>query len=121
MQPVSAGRLNRQVTIRSAVPARDAIGQPLPPDQATWQDVCTVWADIEAPRPRETAMQVAAGEVSSSAAYVVRIRRRTDLAAAMRVHVDGFVLRVVQVVADIAGREWTHLMCVDDGQTGAGT
>lgn len=107
-----AGLLRSPITIQARQSGQDAAGQPT----GAWAAVCTTWADIVAPSGRATAERVAADRSTAPVAYSVRIRWRAGITPAMRVlcSVQGspLVLDIVQVVPDLARREYTDLVCV---------
>lgn len=113
---MKSGPLNRRVTIQTRTAGVDAAGQPA----LTWSNLVTVWADIRgatgmgairASEPRDGV----AVELNS---YSIRIRYRTGLDAGMRVLAGGEVFDVKQVRMDMAGREWTDLVCEVGGNDG---
>lgn len=111
--PIDAGMLRSRVTIQQRSAGTDAIGQPL----TTWTDLATVWADIRTTSGLSSlrAERVVADQMTSEAAYSVRIRWRADVTASMRVvETSGGVTRyfdVRQVLEDVAGREYLDLVC----------
>ena len=113
---MDAGNLNRRITIQSRGQTVDAAGQPT----FTWTDVVSVWADIRGAtgmgsirqsEPRE-------GVAVELNAYSFRIRYRAGLNAGMRVMYGGVPYDVRQVRMDLAGREWTDLVCEVGGNDG---
>lgn len=113
---MKAGSLSRRITIQSRVAGVDEAGQPT----LTWADHVSVWADIRgatgmgairASEPRDGV----AVELNN---YSIRIRYRTGLDAGMRVLVGSDVFDVKQVRMDMAGREWTDLVCEVGGNDG---
>lgn len=99
------GKLNRRIVIQSRDTGEDAAGQPV----QTWTTLATVWADILG----ATGM----GFIKSSVegvevnAYSFRIRYRTDVDAADRVVFGSQNYDVKSVRHDLAGKEWTDLVC----------
>jgi SPP1 family predicted phage head-tail adaptor len=109
---VEIGKLNRRIVIQSRDSGTDDAGQPV----QTWTTLATVWAHILG----ATGMgYIKAGvdgvEVN---AYSFRIRYRTDLDAADRVVFNGQNFDVKSVRHDLAGREWTDLVCEVGGNDG---
>lgn len=101
-----AGKLNRRITIQQRSQGQDAAGQLL----EDWVDVTKVWSWPKT----QTGMGVArnAGNVAATlSAYSFRIRYCPSITDDMRVLYDGMVFSVVQVQHDIAGREWTDIVC----------
>ena len=106
--PLNAGDLNRRVVITQRDSGVDAAGQPV----TTWSTLATVWASVKAPAGKAQAERMSADRSTSVVAYSVRIRYRTDVTAAMRAEIAGQVYDIEQVVQDLAGREYTDLVCV---------
>lgn len=104
-----AGKLNRRITIQRSG-GQDAAGQPL--DE--WVDVAKVWSWPKT----QTGMGVTrnAGNVAIAlSSYSFRIRYRPAITDDMRVVHDGVVFAIQQVQHDIAGREWTDIVCKAGG------
>lgn len=101
---MQAGTLNRRVTIKQLVAGQDAIGQPT----QAWATLATVWASIAHPSGLEAIK--AEREVSVVRASI-RIRRRTDVTAAMRVHHGATVYEIKAVQPDEERRESLFLAC----------
>ena len=101
---MQAGTLNTRITIQRLSGASDELGQPV----AAWVDVATVWADVR----HNTGLGAirAGGEVSVVKASV-RIRRRDDLTAGMRVVVGPTVYQIEAVPPPVARQEHTDLVC----------
>ncbi|MBM4299281.1 MAG: head-tail adaptor protein, partial [Deltaproteobacteria bacterium] len=68
----AAGRLDKRVTLQSAVLVRDGHGQPI----ETWSNVATVWAAIEPIRGREF---FAAKQFSAEVTHKLVIRYRSGV------------------------------------------
>jgi len=101
---MQAGQLSTRITIQRLSGASDELGQPI----KTWVDVATVWADVR--HLSGVAAIKAGGEVSVIKASV-RIRRRDDLVAGMRV-VSGSTVYDVEAVMPAAARQaHTDLVC----------
>jgi SPP1 family predicted phage head-tail adaptor len=96
--------LNRRVTIQQLTEGQDEIGQPV----QAWTPLAEVWANVRTLNGLETIK--ADAEVSISKASI-RIRRRTDVTAAMRVLLGSTVYQVKAVLQDEASRKWTDLAC----------
>ena len=101
---MQAGKLNTRVTIQRPGTAEDELGQPIP----GWVDVATVWADVR--HLSGIGAIKASGEVSVIKASV-RIRRRDDLTAGMRVVVGPTVYGVEAVMPPAAQQDHTDLVC----------
>lgn len=101
MSPVP---LNHMITIRQRQPGVDGLGQPL----EVWTDVCSVWSDV---RHLAGLQHLAAGADVSIVRSSIRIRARTDITAAMRVHYGAAVYDIRAVLADPASRGHQFLVC----------
>lgn len=97
-----AGMLRTSVDIRARTATVDAIGQPL----ETWTSIAVVHADVRMQSGMEA---IKAGAETSMAKANIRIRRRTDVDAGMRVYVGAEVYEVVAVLGD--RRTFTDLSC----------
>ena len=101
---MQAGRLNRRCTLQSPSQSVDAIGQPTP----GWTDVATVWANIKVEKGME---HIRASADASTVPVSIRVRYRTDLDASMRVVHGSTVYAVKAVMPDVAGRQFTDMVC----------
>jgi SPP1 family predicted phage head-tail adaptor len=101
---LSAGKLNSRVRIEQRESGRDGIGQPL----TGWVEHATVWANIAAVSGLET---VKSNAEVSVARYSIRIRCRPSVTAAMRVVYGSNIYAIRTVLHDVAGREYTDLVC----------
>lgn len=99
-----AGQLNRRVTIQQLVAGQDEIGQPV----QTWSTLATVWADVRYLNGLET---IKADATTSIAKASIRIRRRTDVTAGMRVTLGATVFNIAAVLPDEESRERLDLAC----------
>lgn len=108
---MKAGTLNRQVVIQSRDSGTDDAGQPV----QTWTTFATVWADI---RTQGGLATLRSGVATDVTGYSIRIRYRTDITAGMRVVCDSVVYDVKHVLLDVAGRDWTDLVCERGGNDG---
>lgn len=108
---MEAGKLNRQVTIQSRDSGTDDAGQPV----QTWTDHATVWADI---RTQGGIATLRGGVATDVSGYSIRIRYRTDVTAGMRVVCDSVAYDVKHVLLDVAGRDWTDIVCERGGNDG---
>lgn len=93
---------NSRITIQQRTDGQAPDGQPVD----TWADVATVWADIRDISGRE---YVGAGAERSEVTTRIRIWRRSDITAGMRV-VRGATVYNIQAPLD-EGRDGTLLMC----------
>lgn len=98
------GMLNRKVSIRQRGTAQDAAGQPV----ETWTEIAAPWANI---RQRSGAEALRGDRDVSIVQTSIRIRRRTDVTAAMRVYHGTTVYEIKAVLDDAANRETTDLVC----------
>ena len=101
---MQAGRLNSRVTIKQLTDGQDEIGQPV----QMWTDLATVWANIKHKSGSET---IKADQDVSIVQASIRIRRRTDVTAAMRVHHGATVYEIRAILPDEDRREHVDLVC----------
>lgn len=113
---LAAGNLNRRITIQRRGPKQDAGGQPID----GWVEVVKPWAWIKGQTGMGVGRQMAGeGTVTTSLnLYSFRIRYRPAITDAMRVLYDGQAFDIKQVRHDLAGREWTDLVCELGGNDG---
>lgn len=113
---VVAGNLNRRITIQRRGPEQDEAGQPID----GWVEVAKPWAWIKGQTGMGVGRQMAGeGTVATSLnVYSFRIRYRPAITDAMRVLYDGRVYDIKHVRHDLAGREWTDLVCELGGNDG---
>lgn len=98
------GKLNRKVSIRQRGTTQDAIGQPI----ETWIEIAAPWANI---RQRTGAEMLRADRDVSIVQTSIRIRRRTEVTAAMRVYHGTTVYEIKAVLDDAENRERMDLVC----------
>lgn len=92
-----AGRLRHRVTFQARAPGRDAEGQP----NGEWNNVATVWADVEDLTGRELIRGgVASGEITTR----ITCRWRPDINATMRALHRDRTLEIVAPPIDAEGR-----------------
>ena len=103
---VTAGRLDKRVTLQSATSARDGHGQAV----ETWSDVATVWAAVEPIRGREF---FAAQQVSAETTHRVTMRWRSGVSPKWRVVFGGRTFRIESVINVREKNERIELMCVE--------
>lgn len=101
---MDAGKLTRQVTIKAPPTAQDDIGQPT----GDWSTVASVWANV---RYLSGSESIKAGADASTAKASIRIRYRTGLTSAMRVHLGSTVFQINAVLPDEAGRRHVDIVC----------
>lgn len=106
---LAAGSLNRRIIIQQRGSAQDPGGQPID----GWTEVAKPWAWIKGQTGMGVGRQMAGeGTVATSLnVYSFRIRYRLAITNAMRVLYDGQALDIKHVRHDLAGREWTDLVC----------
>lgn len=100
---MSAGKLNRRITLSGLIAGSDALGQPL----QSWVDFATLWADVRFVSGIET---IKAGREISTSRASVRIRRRGNVSRQMRVRIGGVEYEIVDVVPSV-DRAWLTLIC----------
>lgn len=101
---MGAGSRNSMVLIQRAGGERDAAGQPID----SWKPVAQVWANI---RNRTGAQAMRADKPVSTVQSSVRIRRRADVAAGMRVYHGSTIYEIRAVLPDEESRERVDLVC----------
>ena len=101
---MKAGPLNSRVSIMQLVAGQDEIGQPT----QTWETLATVWASI---LHQNGAESIRADKEASIVKASIRIRRRTDVTAAMRVHHGATVYEIKAVLPDEQDRERLDMVC----------
>ena len=102
---LTAGALNRRVTIKSQSASQDSAGQLV----RTWSDVVTVWASIR----HLSGVETLKADVTVSAVRAsIRIRYRTGITAGMAVHHGSTVYDIEAVLPDDVRREFVDLLCV---------
>ncbi len=102
---MEAGKLRHQVTIKKPVETQNTYGEP----EVRWQDVATVWAQVEPLRGRE---YFAAKQMVSEVEARITIRYRSDVTAKMKVSkgTDDYLIETIINVME-RNRE-LQLMCV---------
>jgi len=99
-----AGTLNSRVTIKHLVSGQGPDGQPTD----VWTDLATVWANI---RNKTGSEAIRADKEVSVVQTSIRIRKRTDVTAPMRVHHGAMVYEIKAVLPDEVEREKIDLVC----------
>ena len=101
---MQAGRLNQRVSIQYLASGQDSIGQPV----QTWSTLATVWANIR----YNTGAEAIKGDAGVSTAKAsIRIRRRTDVNAGMRVLHGSVVFGIEAVLPDELRKTHVDLVC----------
>lgn len=108
---MNIGKLNRLITIQRPNPATNEYGEPV----GGWIDVASVWANVRHISGMETLKSDA--DISIVRASI-RIRRRRDVDAGMRVLVDGKTYDIRAVLDDVFGREYCDLTCEQGANNG---
>jgi SPP1 family predicted phage head-tail adaptor len=98
------GALNRKVTIQHLVDGQDEIGQPV----TTWATLATVYADI---RHLSGLESIKADAQTATVKASIRIRRRSDVTAAMRVAHGATTYEINAVLPDEQRRDHLDLSC----------
>ena len=110
---MTAGSLNRRVTIQKRGEERGAFGQ----DSGDWVDIATVWADV---RPIGGREKLRAMAYESTLTHTVMVRFRTDLLPA--IEADGWRIcygqRVLDITAAIDLNDARELIVFDCIETG---
>lgn len=101
---MNAGFLNRPIAIQSLVGDVDALGQHV----ETWSTFANTWANIRFVNGVEN---MKADLEQSMAKASIRIRYRTDVAAAMRIVYHGITYQINAVLPDEAKRQYVDLVC----------
>lgn len=96
--------LNRIVSIQTPTATQDAAGQPIP----TWATLATVWANIRHLNGSET---IKADAEASTVKASIRILRRTDINASMRVVLGSTNYQIRAVLHDEIDRDKMDLVC----------
>lgn len=111
---LSAGRLDKRVTIQQLVaasPDQDAGGEP---DEA-WTDLKTVWASVEPLKGREF---LASRQVNSEVTGQIVIRKRAGITAKMRCSYDSRIYDILSVVDPGEGDEMLILYVREGANAG---
>lgn len=99
-----AGPLNARVTIQQKSTTQDANGQPV----LGWTTLATVWANIALQSGMES---IRANKETSLVQASIRIRKRTDVTAAMRVVYSSMIFEIKAVQPDLINRDKVDLTC----------
>jgi SPP1 family predicted phage head-tail adaptor len=101
---MKAGLLKTKVTIQQQTATQDAAGQ----ITGGWSTLASVWADVRQQRGLEA---IRADAMSSATKASIRIRRRTDVNAGMRVLQGTTLYNILAVSQDVGGKDYTDLIC----------
>lgn len=113
---MQAGKLNRRITVQQRTQGQDDAGQPID----AWADVAKVWAWVKTQSGMAVARQTANqdGVAMSVNSYSFRIRYRPAVTDDMRVVYGGLNFDIKQIRHDLAGHEWTDIVCEAGGNDG---
>lgn len=114
---VRAQNLNRRAVIQKRGGGVDAANQPLPED---WVEVCRVWCDPNVVSGsafvnRET---ISADREVNRSLVSIRIRRRKDILADMRVLIGYEVFEIREVLPDMQDHRYVDLGCARGANNG---
>jgi len=98
------GKLKNRIRIQQRGAGQDELGQPVD----TWADLATVWADIAHPSGLQS---IRADAESSVVKASIRIRRRADVTAGMRVVYGTTVYDIQAVLPNERSRDYVDLVC----------
>ena len=99
-----AGNLRHMVDVQHRASTEDALGQVV----GAWATLCSVWADIRLPSGLE---QLRGDAFVSRTRASIRIRKRDDITAAMRVVHGSTVYEIKAVLVDMQTRAFLDLVC----------
>jgi SPP1 family predicted phage head-tail adaptor len=99
-----AGLLNTRIIVQQQSTTPDALGQPT----NTWTTFATLWADVKHTSGIEA---VKAGAEASIVRASIRIRYNASITSAMRVTQGTTTYSIVAVLPDVAGKQYTDLVC----------
>ena len=108
---LNAGQLDRLIVLQQRAAGADSLGQA----NGAWQDVATVWAQVQPIRGVE---YFAAGQTQNQVDVRFRIRRREGVTNQMRVLWRGVPHDIESVIEPNGGREQLELMCVSGVRDG---
>ena len=113
---MKAGKLRRRMTLQARTAGADAAGQPL----QGWVDVADIWTDPRGATGMGSIRGDAEGVGSAINRYSFRTRYRRDVTTEHRLvdAVDGTPFDIKDVRHDLAGREWTDIVCEVGGNDG---
>lgn len=98
-----AGDLTDRITIEQRGATRTPSGQPVPGD---WAPLATIWADVQ---HLSGTGAIKAGAETSTLQASMKVRRRSDIDAGMRVQFDG---QVYLINAILPGKARDHMFLV---------
>jgi SPP1 family predicted phage head-tail adaptor len=101
---MDAGKLNSRIKLQSLSSGQDSIGQPV----QTWTDVATVWGNIKHLSGNSA---IKSDADTSLVKASIRIRRRTDINAGMRVLFGSISYDIKAVLPDEQAKQHLDLVC----------
>jgi SPP1 family predicted phage head-tail adaptor len=101
---MDAGKLNSRIKLQALTSGQDSIGQPV----QTWTDVATVWASIKHLSGNSA---IKSDADTSLVKASIRIRRRTDINAGMRVLFGSISYDIKAVLPDEQFKQHLDLVC----------
>lgn len=101
---MQAGKLNRRISIMHLIEGQDSIGQPI----MEWVELAKVWASV---RNKSGAESIRADKDVSIIQTSIRIRRRTDITAAMRLVLGLETYEIEGVLLDEQNKDHVDLVC----------
>lgn len=101
---MAIGDLDRLVSIQYQAAGQDAAGQP----NGTWTELASVWANV---RYQSGVEAMKADAPASTAKVSIKIRRRTDVTAAMRVVYLSTTFQILAVLPNEEDRRSCFLVC----------
>jgi len=104
------GRARARAILQREQPVADGGGGYAP----DWVDVATIWAALE---PKGGGEVLAGGGLAALTTHRVRVRRRADIAPAMRLLIGGRAFNIRAVLDREPGRPWLELLCEEGAAT----
>ena len=96
--------MNSAITIQQRTSAEDALGQPV----ETWTTLASLWGEIRHP---SGVQQIKAGAEVSTVRASIKVHKRDDITAAMRVVHGSTTYDIKAVLPDERGRVFMFLVC----------
>jgi SPP1 family predicted phage head-tail adaptor len=110
---VSAGKLDRRITIQRRTTTLDSYGQ----QSSGWTNIATVWANVKPVGGRE---KLRSGALESTLTHTVMLRYQIDLmpaieADAWRILYGTRVLQITAAMDKEDARRWIIFDCIETG------